>query len=335
MIAIRTAALCLCVVLVACSSEGPSGPSTDSTNVNWLESCGVSSTCAPGLECLCGVCHYACDNNGSCEQGQCVTDRATIEVTCTAPLPSTASGVCLVSCNETPDCPAGFCSQSWCGPNAPTTDEPDASVPETDAVFDDASSPEDADVIESVEVVEPDTDSPADARETQDVAPELDPGPPSCRIEPLQAVGEYTPEFTGEPACECTPDFPSCHILYRARVVSLSGNIVIVEGAKTPINAGNPEPSGEVQVWLLEGSGETLDCNTLDTLAERATGTWSSGTSFRVEGSVWPTTEAFDAAEEGAEMWLGVVSGAGPSGELVTQRIFFQAQLLGFRKVCE
>jgi len=344
--AIRNTALCSLLLLAACSGEGSTGPSTDSTNVNWLESCGGSATCAPGLECLCGVCHYACDDNGSCNQGQCVTDQATIHLACTAPLPTSTAGVCLVNCNQASDCPAGFCTQSWCGPDAPTTDDPDASFPEADTSIEDVLNATDTITIDPVDIVVPDILQTADANtatdgsanadtsEMQDVVPDVDRVAPSCRIEPLQTVGEYTPEFTGEPACNCTLETPSCHILYRARVVSLTGNVVLVEGAKTPINAGNPEPSAEVQTWLLQASGETLDCNTLDTLNERATGRWSAGTSFRMEGSVWPTTEAFEAAAEGDEIWLSVVTGGGAAG-VQNSRVFFQAQALGFRKVCE
>ena len=74
----------------------------------------------------------------------------------------------------------------------------------------------------------------------------------ACSVDPLPAIGEYTPDYEPLTACTCAPgDNPACHGLFQARVVEVSADGVltvntgaIIQGPSIGTNTTGQEAQG-------------------------------------------------------------------------------------------
>jgi hypothetical protein len=340
----------LACFLCACSTGGLGR--TDSEEDDWpLAQCASDEGCPGDLACVCGHCEYRCESGDVCAVGSCVSDDTVLAGRCEGTTPP-SGGLCLLACSTVADCSenpnATACVEGYCqGPTDtssagdtgiegdPVQDAFDELGPEPDAQADPIPVP-DADPADATDATSesdtdsdtPDIDTTADARDAADV-PEL-----VCTVTPLQPIGEFGVEYDAITDCICDAVAVDCRTLYRSRVVSLDGNTVVVEGTKVLANSGNPTPSAPVSIWLVEAPPEGGQCLALDDYPARAESTWSADATWQLEGSVWPTLEAFEAAPNGSEIWLTVVSGSGTNPDVQVQRIFYGRDPLGFRKEC-
>ncbi|HQP38953.1 MAG TPA: hypothetical protein PLI95_27400, partial [Polyangiaceae bacterium] len=153
----------------------------------------------------------------------------------------------------------------------------------------------------------------------------------ACSVDPLPAIGEYTPDYEPLTACTCAPgDNPACHGLFQARVVEVSA-----DGwhATLEIKKANGQQISEgLLYWVVVGDEET-DCNLLNAYVVRAEGTVSaSGASFTVSDvPIWPDQSTFESDTPGASKYIFVVTdGAGSKG----LKTWFQRDPTKFTKLC-
>jgi hypothetical protein len=90
----------LAVVIAACHEQTSAGGS----NSNWLQTCEVSSDCANGLSCWCGLCSSPCGSQ-ACPVGQAPLECASTS-TFGGSCASSGGAMCLLSCSEDVDCGA-------------------------------------------------------------------------------------------------------------------------------------------------------------------------------------------------------------------------------------
>jgi O-glycosyl hydrolase len=114
----RSATALLFAIAAAC------GPQTG-TQTNWLRACQTDAQCSAELQCLCGMCTLACEENSSCSElpdAACTpaSDAGGIAL-CGGSIPPTA-GLCLLRC-EDGACPSGTaCVAGVCAPDHAATD---------------------------------------------------------------------------------------------------------------------------------------------------------------------------------------------------------------------
>ncbi|MEM9194361.1 MAG: hypothetical protein AAGF12_34610, partial [Myxococcota bacterium] len=129
--------VCLLGALIGCDTNEPASAGA------FLEACGASSDCAPGLSCQCGVCTSTCNIDSECSQLGAAT--------CVPGLPTECGGSeaalrCDVACVSHTDCPRGLgCQGGRCRAttmDAGIPDAADASVADDGAVESDANVPD-------------------------------------------------------------------------------------------------------------------------------------------------------------------------------------------------
>jgi hypothetical protein len=285
-------------------------------------SCDTGEDCPAAMSCICDVCYYACDGANPCSQGICESVERLDDPNCLVD-PLAAISVCLDECSSTADCEFGVCIGERCVPEPEIGPSDGEDVDRSDvAMIDDG-------------LTERDSDSDGSQNDVQagDTILSQDAVQRSCRIESSQPVGQLTADFEAEPDCSCTSDNPTCHSLFRAQVVGIVGNVVTLSGQKASLNSGPPEPTAPVTVRMLVADGTTPACTDLDIFVERSRMVWSAEATFTVQGNIWPTEQDFNAAQPGSEIYLFLASGSGAGAP--DARIYFQPQVLRFRKVCD
>jgi hypothetical protein len=144
-------------------------------------------------------------------------------------------------------------------------------------------------------------------------------------------VGTYTPDFTMQTSCTCSPSDTDCHTIYRGRAYTLdaSNNTVTMRFTKAQGGGG---PSVTSTYWVVVGD-PFPDCNDLSSYQPRETGTWSSTASWlQVQNvDIWPSLSQLESASCGAEKELFVITG-GSGGP--TTRTWFEKQSVTFEKEC-
>ncbi|HVU05975.1 MAG TPA: hypothetical protein VHE30_29700 [Polyangiaceae bacterium] len=109
---------CFAAIIAWFSACDSGGSSTDG-NTTWLELCGDTSVCGPGLTCSCGVCTKPCAAEGDCTSfgpgAACVTPALLGHACASSSAPS--GPVCMRVCVGPADCSAGLsCVAGFCAP---------------------------------------------------------------------------------------------------------------------------------------------------------------------------------------------------------------------------
>jgi hypothetical protein len=113
------------VALFLTVAAGCGGPQTG-TQTNWLRACATDAQCGGDLQCRCGTCSLACEENGStCAElagAECVLASDTGAVALCGGNPAPTAGLCLRRCDDGA-CPSGTaCLAGVCAPPFESTD---------------------------------------------------------------------------------------------------------------------------------------------------------------------------------------------------------------------
>lgn len=109
------------LLLAGCGARVDSDGNPASSQTHWLQGCDSAAECG-GLECLCGVCTQACDDNASCSSFGGSSVCTTLDATC-------KQSACTKSCEDNGDCVSGSeCHDGTCRL------EPEVEVPVTPIV---------------------------------------------------------------------------------------------------------------------------------------------------------------------------------------------------------
>lgn len=149
-------------------------------------------------------------------------------------------------------------------------------------------------------------------------------------VESDPPTGVWTPTFTPYTYCACSPGDTTCHTLYVARVLQLTGNTVTLEFSKVSLDP----PSTTVHYWVAASTTDFPDCNQLDALPVRSDGFWGPPDAvLEVTTTVWEDQQAFENAPCSSTQRLILITGGGGGYENV--KVWFQKQAIEFTKYCD
>jgi hypothetical protein len=262
--------------------------------VTWLTACTQTDTPGPRTDSTTHLWLAACDSDA-----ECGTEYACV------------CGLCTWPCGPAAPCPQGLCQSEASVLDATVC--MNTGIPVEGGVCLAACTDDDCSV--------------ATGLVCQDgLCTELDSAPAVCTIDVTGTVGEFSEQYDAQPSCDCTPDTPSCHTLYRWSLAGSQGTSVTLSFQKAA-NSGNPTPSAPVQWWLV--ALQESDCAVLEDALVIQSGTWSEGTT--VSTTLQAATLADLIGDTGGTVSLGFITGG---GDLPTEKIFFTRDLIPVTLTC-